>query len=113
MSATKTASRPRGRPPKNAKPPMGPALHEAIAGQAHAEAEKENSVVLSIITSANKHQDYFCSEEDGDETYSEFYRVSFWILVPKTLLYKKTFLESASKTVFLNFFYKEITHKDF
>jgi hypothetical protein len=77
MSATKTASRPRGRPPKNAKPPMGPALHEAIAGQAHAEAEKENSVVLSIITSANKHQDYFCSEEDGDETYSEFYSVSF------------------------------------
>lgn len=71
MSKTKTAPRPRGRPPKNARPPMAPELREAIASQDHAEAEKENSVVLSIITSANQHQDYFSSEEDGDESYRE------------------------------------------
>ncbi len=47
-----SSKKPRGRPPKNARPAMDPALRALIVGQDYAQAEKENSVVLSFITSA-------------------------------------------------------------
>ncbi len=63
--------KPRGRPPKNARPAMDPALRAAIIGQDNEQAEKENSVVLSLITSADKHQDYLSDEDsDSDNAYS-------------------------------------------
>ena len=64
-----TRGRGRGRPPgsgKNQRAPMDPALRAAIAGQDEAHGEKENAYVLSMITGADEHTDYY-SDEDGDD----------------------------------------------
>jgi hypothetical protein len=60
----------RGRPlgsGKNHRAAMDPALRAAITGQDDAHAEKENAYVLSLVTSADEHQNYYSDEGDDDE----------------------------------------------
>ncbi len=61
-----TTKRPVGRPPKNAQPPLSPSLRAQITGQDHDHAAKENTVVLSMITSADRYRDYYSDDETND-----------------------------------------------
>ena len=54
MSVNKTTGRGRGRPAKN-RPTLDPVLRAALMEQDNEQAEKENSCVLSLITSQDKH----------------------------------------------------------
>jgi hypothetical protein len=65
-----TGKRGRGRPPgsgKNHRAAMDPVLRAAITGQDEAQAEKENAHVLSLVTSADKHQNFYSDEDDEDD----------------------------------------------
>jgi hypothetical protein len=70
-----TRGRGRGRLPgsgENLRATMDPALRAAIAGQ----AEKENAYVLSMITGADEHTDYY-SDDDDDNDDAQMFKCSF------------------------------------
>jgi hypothetical protein len=48
---------------------MDPALRAAIAGQDEAHSEKENAFVLSMVTGADEHTDYYSDDGDDDATF--------------------------------------------
>jgi hypothetical protein len=54
-STTQTQKKTVGRPPKHARPPLSPSLRAQITGQDNDHAAKENTIVLSMITSADKY----------------------------------------------------------
>jgi hypothetical protein len=68
MSAIKALGRGRGRPPKS-RPAMDPVLRAALMEQDNEQVEKENSCVLSLITSQDKHLDFYEDDDEDDTTY--------------------------------------------
>ena len=71
QTTTLAPKKPVGRPPKNARPPLSPSLRAQITGQDNDQAAKENTVVLSMITSADQYRDYY-SDDENDDDESEF-----------------------------------------
>jgi hypothetical protein len=68
MSVNKTTGRGRGRPAKN-RPALDPVLRAALMEQDNEQVEKENSCVLSLITSQDKHLDFYEDDGEDDTTY--------------------------------------------
>ena len=76
----------RGRPlgsGKNHRAAMDPALRAAITGQDDAHAEKENAYVLSLVTSADEHQNYYSDEGDDDDEMDAPFEVSGLAMLPE------------------------------
>jgi len=62
---------------------MDPALRAAITGQDDAHAEKENAYVLSLVTSADEHQNYYSDEGEDDDEMDPPFEVSGLAMLPE------------------------------